>query len=284
MTTNQPERDPSGLSWDEPSVVEAWQSNAERRADLLREATETMLDLACISVGCRVLDVAAGTGDQTMMAAHRVGPTGSVLATDTSPQMLSANAAIARREGLCNVTTRVLAAQNLDLEPDSFDAAISRHGLMLIPDPQLALVGILRALRPGGRLAVTVWSTLEHNPLHSVPFEVLQRYAGLSLAEPGQPGPLALGALGVLENALRLAGFQDVNVQAVSVMHRYPSAEAFIRSQMGALPGPMRDMINDLSEIDRERLGTAMRRALQRFEGPNGLEAPGESLIGVGTK
>ncbi len=85
-----------------------------------------MLDLANIRVGSRVLDVGAGAGDQTLAAARRVGATGSVLATDISASMLETTVISARREGLSNVDTRVMDAQRLDVESDSFDAVISR--------------------------------------------------------------------------------------------------------------------------------------------------------------
>jgi len=93
-----------------------------------------MLDLAGIALGDRVLDVAAGTGEQTLLAARRVGANGSVLATDIAARMLAGAAEAARRAGLGNVETRVLDARSLDLEPASFDAVVSRLALMLISE------------------------------------------------------------------------------------------------------------------------------------------------------
>ena len=69
-------------------AAEGWQRGATGRADL-RPITERMLDLAGIGPGHRVLDVAAGTGEQTLMAARRVGPRGFVLATDIAERMLA---------------------------------------------------------------------------------------------------------------------------------------------------------------------------------------------------
>jgi ubiquinone/menaquinone biosynthesis C-methylase UbiE len=98
-----------------------------------------------------VLDIAAGAGDQTVMAARRVGPTGYVLASDISASMVELAAAAARRAGLTNVGTRVMDAQRLEVDAESFDAVISRFGLMLIPDPHNALTEIRRVLRGGGK-------------------------------------------------------------------------------------------------------------------------------------
>jgi ubiquinone/menaquinone biosynthesis C-methylase UbiE len=115
-----------------------------------------MLDLAGIGSGHRVLDVAAGTGEQTLMAARRVGPHGFVLATDIADRMLAYLDEAARNEGLANVQTCVMDARLLTLESDSFDAAICRLALMLIPERDKALTGIQRALKSGRKFAAVV--------------------------------------------------------------------------------------------------------------------------------
>ena len=114
-------------------AAEGWQRGATGRADL-RPITERMLDLAGIRSGHRVLDVAAGTGEQTLMAARRVGPHGFVLATDIADRMLAYLDEAARSEGLTNVQTRLMDARALQLEPEFFHAAICRLALMLIPE------------------------------------------------------------------------------------------------------------------------------------------------------
>lgn len=93
-----------------------------------------MLDMAVVSPGSRVLDVAAGAGGQTMVAARHVEPTGYVLATDIAPDILAYADQEARKAGFSNVETRVLDGENLDVEPESFDVAISRVGLIYFPD------------------------------------------------------------------------------------------------------------------------------------------------------
>ena len=97
----------------------------------LGAATEQMLDLAHIKAGSRVLDIAAGAGEQSLAAARRVGPTGHVLATDIAPALLDYALADARAAGLSNIETRELDGEALgDLPAASFDAVISRVGLI----------------------------------------------------------------------------------------------------------------------------------------------------------
>ena len=78
----------TGGCWESPEAAAAWQENAARREEALIPATELMLDLAGIGAGMTVLDVAAGTGEQSFVAARRVGPSGIVIAT-TSPRVCS---------------------------------------------------------------------------------------------------------------------------------------------------------------------------------------------------
>ena len=144
--------------WRSPEVTHHWQQEAEQRQLSMEEATRQMLLSAQLRPGDRVLDIAAGTGDQSMLAARLVGPTGWVLATDISADMLQVAASRAQQEKLTNISTQVLDATQLDLDDKTFDAAICRNGLMmLVPRLGQALSEIHRVLKPGRPLAALVW-------------------------------------------------------------------------------------------------------------------------------
>ena len=87
------------------AAAEAWDRWGPLLARWLGPATETMLDMASVGEGARVLDIAAGAGEQTLTAARRVGAKGRVLATDISPAILGFALDNARRAGLANVET-----------------------------------------------------------------------------------------------------------------------------------------------------------------------------------
>ena len=191
---------------------EQWQTAAKAWNDwgpLLRAwlgpATEAMLDMARIGPGARVLDVAAGAGDQTLQAAMRVGPSGHVLATDIAPNILAFAAANARAAGYTSIDTKVMDGEEIDVPEGTFDAVISRVGLIYFPDQQKALAGMKRALKPGGRVAAIVYGTPENNRFFSIPVSIIRRRADLPPPLPGQPGPFSLGGPGVLEEALAQA-------------------------------------------------------------------------------
>jgi len=113
----------SGL-WSSSEIAEHWQQDVERRRLDFAEATQSMLEAAGLGPGDHVLDIGAGTGDQSLLAARRVGPDGFVLATDISAEMLGITARVAQQEGLTAITTRVMDAQQLDLQNNAFDAVI----------------------------------------------------------------------------------------------------------------------------------------------------------------
>lgn len=262
-------------------AAERWQRGAAARAGTLGPITDLMLDLAEIRPGDRVLDVAAGTGEQTLMAARRVGPDGLVLAVDVAPEMLERASEAVRAAGLSNVVTRVMDAQALDLGPEPFDAAICRSGLMLMADPVAALVGVHRALKTGGKLAALVFGPADRNPLQALPTSIARRAAGLPPLAPGEPGMFALGEPGTLEAAFQAAGFRDVDVRTIATSRRFRSAADAVRSLRDALPS-VHAVLARVDGAGREQAWTEIERALTRFEGPDGLVAPGESLIGVG--
>jgi ubiquinone/menaquinone biosynthesis C-methylase UbiE len=220
--------------------------------------------------------VAAGTGDQTLIAAQRVGPTGYVLATDVSASMLKLAADTAREAGLTNVETRVMNAENIDLETDFFDAVICQLALFLFSNPTQVLRTMRRVVRPGGKVAALVFSTTEKNPYQGIPLGVASRF--------GSP-PLPLFSLGetrVLENTFKESGLRDVTVRAVSVRRHFSSTEEMIRrlKETAFLRGP----IEKLGEAQREQAWVEIELQFSQLEGPNGVDVPGEFLIGAGTK
>ena len=264
-------------------VVDRWSRGQALRQQAYGAASEKMLDLANVQVGSRVLDVAAGTGEQTLMAARRVGPSGYVLATDISANMLNLAAEAASKAGFTNVDTRVMDAENLDLDPDSFDAVICRNALMLFPNPAKALTEMRRVVKPGSKVAVMVFSAVERNPHHGIPFAIIRRLGNIPPPAPGEPWMYALGDPGVLEDVYSRAGFLNVSVHAVPIQRRLPSAADAIRSMRNSA-SDVSELMSRLNDADRELAWAEIEQQLRQFEGPNGFEAPGEVLIGVGTK
>src|SRR6266550_6266440 len=116
----------------------------------LGPVTEAMLDMADLQPGDRVLDLAAGAGEPSLSAAEKVGPGGHVLATDISSNILEFAALTARDRGLNNFETRVMDGERPDAPDSSFDAVLSRLGLIYFPDRVGAVREARRVLKSGG--------------------------------------------------------------------------------------------------------------------------------------
>ncbi len=265
-------------------AAEAWHRWGPTLEGWLGEATERMLDAAEVMPGSRVLDVAAGAGGQSLAAARRTGPSGSVVATDISPTILTYAAKSAAQAGLPNIETVEADGEALDALPaGSFDAVICRVGLIYFPDQQRALTGMRRALRAGGRISAIVYSTPDRNEFFSVPVSIIRERAQLPPPQPGQPGPFSLGAPGVLHDALTAAGFSDVTVETVPAPLQLSSAAECVRFERDSF-GALHQMLAGVAPHEHAAVWDQIEVALARFETPDGFVGPCELLVGSGAK
>jgi ubiquinone/menaquinone biosynthesis C-methylase UbiE len=263
--------------WDE--TARSWDDHTPQVRAWLRSATDAMLDMALVRPGARVLDVAAGSGDQTLDIAERVGPTGAVLATDLSPAILELAQANARRAGFGNVETRVADGERLGLDGTAFDAAICRLGLMFFPDPAQGLREMHRALNPGAGICTMVFAGPETNPCITILMSTAFRHAGVAPRDPYQPGGLlSLGKPGLIDELFRRTGFKDVATTRVDAPFRLPSARdyvEFIRSSAS----PIQQILGKLDAAAGNAAWTEMEERLKRFDTATGWEGPNELLL-----
>jgi SAM-dependent methyltransferase len=265
------------------AAARAWNDWGPLLRAWLGPATEVMLDMANVGPGHRVLDVAAGAGDQSLQAADRVGPGGYVLATDISSRILDFAAENARRAGHANIETRVLDGEGLDVPAGSFDAVISRVGLIYFPDQQKALAGMIRALRPGGSVAAIVYGTAEQNRFFSIPVSIIRRRANLPPPLPGQPGPFSLGGPDVLADTLHKAGLREVRTRRVPAPVRLQSAAECVRFEKESF-GALHQMLAGLDPQAQEAAWEEIEQELRGYETSGGFEGPCEMIVGVGIK
>lgn len=267
--------------WDD--VADAWHKWIPVVRRWAGPVTRGMLELARIGPGSRVLDIAAGDGDQSLTVAQRVGPSGYVLATDIAPNLVAIAGRVFQEADLKNAEARVMDAEALTVEEASFDAVICRLGLFFLPNVSKGLLEMRRALKPGGRIAAIVFSTPEKNPFFSLPISVIRKRAQLPPPLPGQPGPFSLGAPGVLEDAFVKAGFRDVEVHHEAAPLRMASAAECVQFERESF-GALQQMLAGLNQTEQEEAWREIGRDLARYEGPQGFESPCEVIIGVGVR
>ncbi len=265
------------------AAAPGWAKWEQKFSAGLVEVTDVLLDMAGIRPGMRVLDLACGAGSQTLRAASRVGPTGSVVATDISANMLEYVREHARRGAFDNITMIECAAEDLDASQGPYDAAISRLALMLFSSPSAALQAVQRVLKPKARFAALVFTTPDNNPFMSLPMQILLRHAGKQPPAPGQPGIFALGGNGVLERFFRDSGFIDVRTRVVRASLRLANASVALQMMQEAF-GAYRAVVSDLSEAARADAWAEVADCIRQFETGSGFEAEAEFLIGSGAK
>lgn len=274
-------KDTTRQQWD--VAAEAWNRWSPLLSRWLGPATEQMLDMTNVKSGGRVLDVAAGAGEQTLMAARRVGANGYVLATDISPAILEYAAQNAQLAGLTNVDTAIVDGEELDsISAEPFDAAISRVGLIYFPDQYAALSGIRRKLRPGGRVGAMVYGTAEKNGFFSGPVSIIRRHAALPAPLPGQPGPFSLGNPDVLFERLTEAGFTDIDIEVVDAPVRLGSALECLQFEQESF-GALHQMLAGLSAQEQDEAWAEIEEMLKNFETGGQFEGPCQMLVAAAT-
>lgn len=260
-------------------AARGWNDQTPNIRAWLQGPTDAMLNMAGVALGQRVLDVAAGAGDQTLDIAQRVGPRGFVLATDISPAILELAKANAAAAGYGNVQVRVADAERLGLEEASFDAAVCRLGLMFLPDPLQGLREIRRALKPGATACVMVFSRPEANPCVATLMSTALKHAGLPPRDPYQPGGLlSLGKPGVIDELFRAAGFKDVATTRIAAPFRLPSVRDYLHF-VRTSASPIQQILARLDTAARQAAWAEMDERLRVFQAGAGWEGPNELLL-----
>ena len=264
------------------AAAPGWDAHSPQIRAWLRTATDAMISMAGIREGSRVLDVAAGAGDQTLDIAVRVGPSGAVVATDLSPAIVALAQERARCAGFAQVQCVVADGEDLQVEPGAFDAAVCRLGLMFFPDPLQGLAEMHRALRPGGGVCTVVFAGPQNNPCITILMATALRHAGLPAPVPGAPfakGSLfSLGRPGHIDALFKEAGFRDVATTAVNAVFHLPSVDdylAFVRSSAS----PILQILAGLTPAAAEAVWSDIREQLRVFDTPTGWAGPNELLI-----
>jgi SAM-dependent methyltransferase len=189
--------------------------------------SERIVELAGVKPGDRVIDIAAGYGEPSLSAAKAVGPDGSVVATDISAEMLSYGRERAEAAGVENIEFVESAAMSLDYPAASFDAAISRWGIIFDPDGEGAAARVRSFLKPGARMAIASWGTPDRVPFIAIPMRTAMEKLESPPPPPGTPGPLSRPTPEAIGGLLEGGGFSDVSVEEIDVTFEWQSAEEF---------------------------------------------------------
>jgi enediyne biosynthesis protein CalE5 len=230
------------------------------------QISERLVELAGVEPGSRVLDVACGYGEPALTAARKAGPDGKVVATDIAPQMIAFGRERAAGAGVDSIEFVESDAASLDFPKGSFDAAVSRWGIIFEPDGEGAAARVRSFLEPGGRMAISSWGPPEKVPFLAVPMQTVIQRLGATPPPPGTPGPLSRPTREAIGGLLEGGGFSDVEVEETTVSFEFESPEEFtvyireiappITALMASHPQDVQDETwAAITEAVRERAG-----------------------------
>ena len=231
--------------------------------------SDLMVERAGIGPGARVLDIATGLGEPALTAAKAAGPTGHVLATDLSEDMMAFAAHRAEKQGLSNIEFKMMNANEPDLPAETYDAVLCRWGLMFLERLDTTLTAIRESLKPGGRFVAVVWGHPDGAPTNSLADRVLRETLGLSPPEEGAMSPFALKDHEALMERTRQAGFADVTGEKVEVLVEFQSTREFSDYRRDRASS-IKKQLAALSPEEQDAAWDQVARAAEPFQDPDG--------------
>lgn len=244
--------------------------------------SERLVELAGVEPGSRVLDIAAGYGEPSLTAARRAGAEGRVVATDISAGMIAFGRERAAEAGLENIEFIESDAASLSFAEQSFDAALSRWGIIFEPDAEEAAARVRGFLAPGARLAISSWGTPEQVPFLALPMRTAMQRLDVPPPPPGAPGPLSRPTPEALGGLLEAAGFADVGAEEADVTFEWESAEDFTRFVQEIAP-PITSMIASHPQEVQDETWAAITQASRELAAEDGsLRMSNVALLAAG--
>jgi enediyne biosynthesis protein CalE5 len=240
-----------------------------------------LVELAGVEPGNRVLDVAAGYGEPSLSAARRAAPRGGVVATDISAEMLAFGRERAAASGLENIEFVESDAASLEYPEGSFDAALSRWGIIFEPGAEQAAERIRKFLKPGARIAISSWGPPDRVPFLGIPMRTAMERLEVPPPPPGTPGPLSRPSPEALSGLLEAGGFSDVEVEEADVTFEWESPEEFTTFVREIAP-PIRAMIDPHPKEVQDETWTAITEATRKAAGDGAVTLSNQALLAAG--
>lgn len=265
-------------TWDH--VAPAWERHRARLFEERRAVSEWLVEQVEPGPGRTILEITAGPGETSFLAAERGA---RVICTDFSPHMVEAARRGATARGLASVECREMDAHALDLPDDSVDGALSRYGMMLLPDPAAAAAEARRVLRPDGVFAYAVWGPPDRN-LWIVMLGATLLQGGHELPGDafGPGGMFSLAAPGTNHALLADSGFGDVHVELHEQPLRFESFDDYWTVQC-EIAGPIAVILSGLPHDEIAAIRGACEETVAPFRSIDGrLEFPAVTVLARG--
>jgi len=243
-------RDQQKDSWNKFST--GWKKWDPVTMEFLRPVGERIIDSLGLRGSDLVLDIAAGTGEPGLTIATML-TSGKVISTDLSEGMLEVARENAARRGIKNFETRVCDVCELPFEDNSFDIVSCRFGFMFFPDMQLAASEMVRVLKPGGRLATSVWNVAEKNFWVTATSSVINKNMELAPPQPGAPGMFRCAQSGLIRDLFKKAGLKNTTETAVHTVLNSGTTDVYW-NMMTDISAPFVAVLSKADEATKEKI------------------------------
>jgi ubiquinone/menaquinone biosynthesis C-methylase UbiE len=261
----------------------AWGANDDVFEEMTVELTQAVVEIATLSPGLAVLDLASGTGKLAFAAADRVRPGGIVCACDLSPGMIE----VAKRnsEARCEEIVRFVQADahSLPFPNESFDRVLCRLGIMFFRAEIDALIEVRRVLKVDGKAVFLVWGRRD-SPFFTLTLGVVKAHLGLPSLLADRPVPFRFSDHALLARVFQQAGFSTVTESRRDVLIRWNGTAAdFVHWRLKTTSGPFqmlfRELLKSADPSARERIGVEMVERLGEYEHASAVALPVEIII-----
>jgi SAM-dependent methyltransferase len=265
MDIAQPKIGEQSALWN-GTAGQAWVESQALLDQVLQPFEDLLVDAISPENHRRVLDVGCGTGSTTIALARRIGPNGACTGVDISEPMLVAARARAQRER--TPPTFILAdAQTHAFERASFDAIVSRFGVMFFDDSVQAFANLRSAAAEGALLRFLAWRSAAENPFMTTAERVAAPLLpNLPARRPGEPGQFAFADRDRVRRILQDSGWSAIDVQPIDVACTLPEREL---NRYVTQLGPVGRILREADAQIRAQVIEKVRAALEPYvQGP----------------
>lgn len=273
-------RDQQKSTWNEYSPM--WKKWDDLLMDTLEPVADEIIQFLKIGESDKVLDIASGTGEPGLSIAKKL-PKGKLMMTDLSEGMLEVARENAEEKGINNIETRVCDACDLPFAENSFDAVSCRLGFMFFPDMLLAAREMYRVLKPGGKLAVSVWHAPERNFWATSISSTINKNMQLSTPPPETPGLFRCAQKGMMQDLFQQAGFKNTTEKEVDVRLNFGTINRYWTMITEVTP-PLVAALKNADEAMKQKIKNEVHQLVKERYPDGNIIMEGNALVVFGEK